>query len=215
MKTYSVTKLPANKAFMIEGDLVPNSTLVNIPDSDKRKHNFISYYVRIVSLEKAIETLSYISTSNPLPVNRGLFIAALADLIKSFDGSDKYSTLSYNKFATYNPQASKELSRFKKLRNTQYMHTSNRMTEAFAFLPVSPEGSSSVLGGVPSVIVDIEELDYVQESSCLIWVINEVRKYAVSEFDRIADYISKDYSCKSREELLAYGIVKAKPAVCE
>ncbi len=143
MKNYSVTKLPTARAFVFEGDFIPGSIPVNIPDSDRRKHNFISLYVRITDLDHALAMLSFISPNNPYTVNRALFIATLAELFKCFDGTDKYSILDYNNFAKFSPDASVEFKRYKDLRNKHYMHVANEMTEGFAFLLIAPEDSGA------------------------------------------------------------------------
>ena len=98
------------------------------------------------------------------------------------------------------------------MRNKHYMHVANEMTKGFAFFLVAPENSSELFGGVPSVIVDSQEIDYLDERDCLAWVVREAKKYAVQEFDKIADSLTQDYSIKTREELLSYGRVVPTPA---
>ena len=65
-----------------------------------------------------------------------------------------------------------------------------------------------MFGGVPSVIVDSQEIDYLDECDCLTWVVREVKKYAMEEFDKIADSLTQDYCDKTREELLSFNLLR-------
>ena len=136
------------------------------------------------------------------------FIAALTTLIKCFSGGEKYTPLSAQKFKTADKLAFKEYYRYKKLRNSHYAHQSGTMKEGFAYLTVTPEGSPVVLTETPCVIMDTYRLDYIQEAYTLRWVIDRAHSFVENAFDKLAASMMSDYSQKSRDELLQYGLAE-------
>lgn len=212
MLTYKVTKIPEIKAFKIEGDFMPGSIPIRIPDDEKLKTKFVSRFLQKNNIEHGIDALKYISTKNKTLVNQALFVFALGNLMKCFQQSAACVMLSEKKFEKGFPDIYPEYIRFKDWRNKHYLHDENSMTEAFAFLLVAPDDTGPKFGGPPSVVWDNVPVDYAKEAECLEKVMQAAWKYCISEIDETGDKLLKQYEPVSRAELLSYGPPKAKEA---
>ena len=80
------------------------------------------------------------------------------------------------------------------------------MTEAIAFLLVSPAGSENVFGGSPSVVWNSVQVNYLQEGKQLESLLQEIRKYIMSSIDKKGDSIAQEYCNCTREELLSLAL---------
>ena len=212
MRRFDPIKMNGTGAFLIEGDQYVGCTLVNIPDDDPRKAQYISYFIRLIDLESAQKYLQLVNEQNSVIANEAFFIASLTTLVKCFSSSEKYTPLSEAKFRKFNRLASIEYSRFKKVRNSHFAHQSGIMEEGFAYLTVTPNGSKNTLLETPTVITDTYRLDYIKEAHTLSWVINQAHHFVTNAFDKLAESMMRDYEKKSREELLSYGIAKGVEA---
>ena len=190
---------------VIQGDFVPGSKAVNIPDSSKKKIQFISLFLNKKDIERGIDYLNCISLNNNSVANEGLFISALAMFAKCFVNSKSRIGLDKDGFKKFSPQSSELFDRYDAWRNKHFLHDENRMTEAIAFLLVSPEGSESVFGGPPSVVWNSAPINYVQEGRKLERLLQEIWKYVVERIDKQGNSIEEDYCDCTREELLAFG----------
>lgn len=177
MLTYKVTKIPGIRAFKIEGDFMPGSIPVNIPDDDKLKIKFISRFLQKNNIEHGIDALKCISSENQGLINQALFVFALGNLMKCFQQSAACVMLDEKKYEKGFPNVYPEYIRFKNWRNKHYLHDENSMTEAFAFFLVAPDGVGQKFGGPPSVVWDNVFVDYFKEAECLERVMQAAWKY--------------------------------------
>lgn len=212
MRRFNPIKMSDTGAFLIEGDQYIGCTLVNVPDDDPRKVQYISYFIRLTDLEKAQTYLQLVNERNSVIANEAFFVAGLTTLVKCFSSSEKYTPLSEEKFRKYNKIAANEYLRFKKIRNSHFAHQAGTMKEGFTYLTLTPNGSDHNLLETPAVITDIYRLDYIKESNTLNWVIQQAHKFAVNAFDKLAESMMQEYEKKTREELLSYGIAKGVEA---
>ncbi|MCI8382612.1 MAG: hypothetical protein HFI07_12650 [Lachnospiraceae bacterium] len=83
MTTYDVFLDPVTNGLVVNGNIMPGSTAVKIPN-DKKAAQFTSYFLHKADIEAGIDYLTGISINNHPKVNEGLFIAALTMLMKCF-----------------------------------------------------------------------------------------------------------------------------------
>ena len=204
MIDYSM-QIDSQNGVVIQGDFIPGSIAVNIPDSNKKKRHFISLFLNKKDIERGIDYLNCISLNNHPIANEGLFISALAMFAKCFVSSESRTGLDKDGFKKFSPQSVKLFDQYDAWRNKHFLHDENSMTEAIAFLLVSPEGSESVFGGPPSVVWNSVQINYIQESRQLENLLQEIWKYVVHLIDKVGDSLTKDYSEGPREKLLEYG----------
>ena len=203
MIEYKVQIDPQNGA-VIQGDFAPGSIAVNIPDTNKKKKQFISYFLNKKDIERGIDYLNCISLNNHQIVNEGLFISALAMFAKCFVNSEARNGLDKDGFKKFSPQSTTLFDKYDAWRNKHFLHDENSMTEAISFLLISPEGSEDIFGGPPSVVWNSVQIDYVQEGRQLKHLLQEIWKYIVEKFDKQGASIEEDYRNCAREKLLAF-----------
>ena len=207
MIDYRISFDQINNRFVIESeDIIEGSIAVNIPDSDKRKKQFISLFLHKADIEEGLDFLHCISMDKHIQVNQALFISALTSMMKCFQSTLVCNVLSEDRFAKAYPTESKELERFKSWRNKHFIHDENSMREAIAFLLVSPESHENPLGGFPSVIWNRTPIDFLNEGRQLEVLMQALWRFAREEIDKIGKSMFEEYKVKTREELLAYGI---------
>lgn len=204
MLEYNISIDPQN-GIVIRGDFIPGSIAVNIPDSNKKKKQFISLFLNKKDIERAIDYLDCISLNNHQFANEGLFISALAMFSKCFVGSESRIGLDKIGFKKFSPQSAILFDRYDAWRNKHFLHDENSMTESVAFLLISPEGTENIFGGPPSVVWNSVQVNYVKESKWLENLLQEIWKYVVQLIDKLGDSIAKDFCDCAREELLAFG----------
>lgn len=190
---------------VIQGDFVPGSKAVNIPDSSKKKIQFISLFLNKKDIERGIDYLNCISLNNNSVANEGLFISALAMFAKCFVNSKSRIGLDKEGFKRFSPQSVALFNQYDAWRNRHFLHDENRMTEAIAFLLIAPERNENIFGGPPSVVWNSAPINYVQEGRKLERLLQEIWKYVVERIDKQGISIEEDYCDCTREELLAFG----------
>ena len=124
---------------------------------------------------------------------------------KCFVTSESRIGLDKQGFKKYSPQSKPIFDRYDAWRNKHFLHDENSMTEAIAFLLVSPAGSENVFGGSPSVVWNSVQVNYLQEGKQLESLLQEIRKYIMSSIDKKGDSIAQEYCNCTREELLSFG----------
>lgn len=207
MIDYRISFDQINNRFVIESeDIIEGSIAVNIPDSDKRKRQFISLFLHKADVEEGLDFLHCISMDKHIQVNQALFISALTNLMKCFQSTPVCNMLSEDRFARAYPVESKELERFKNWRNKHFIHDENSMREAIAFLFVAPEGCENPLGGLPSVIWNRSPVDFLSEGRQLEVLMQALWRFIQEEIDKVGAAMFEEYKTKTREELLGYGI---------
>lgn len=207
MIDYRISFDPNNNRFVIESeDIIEGSIAVNIPDSDKRKKQFISLFLHKADVEEGLDFLHCLSLDKHVQVNQALFISALTNMMKCFQSTPVCNVLSEERFTKAYPIESKELERFKSWRNKHFIHDENSMREAIAFLFVSPEGHENPLGGFPSVIWNRTPIDFLSEGRQLEVLMQALWRFIREEIDKMGKSMLEEYKTKTREELLAYGI---------
>lgn len=204
MLEYKVQIDPQN-GVIVQGDFAPESVAVNIPDTNKKKKQFISYFLNKKDIERGIDYLNCISLNNHPIANEGLFISALAMFAKCFVNSESRNGLDKDGFKKFSPQSTTLFDKYDAWRNKHFLHDENSMTEAISFLLISPEGSKDIFGGPPSVVWNSVQIDYVQEGRQLEHLLQEIWKYTVEIIDKQGASIEEDYRNSVREELLAFG----------
>lgn len=204
MIDYSM-QIDSQNGVVIQGDFIPGSIAVNIPDSNKKKRQFISLFLNKKDIERGIDYLNCISLNNHPIANEGLFISALAMFAKCFVSSESRTGLDKDGFKKFSPQSVKLFDQYDAWRNKHFLHDENSMTEAISFLLISPEGSKDIFGGPPSVVWNSVQIDYVQEGRQLEHLLQEIWKYTVEKIDKQGASIEEDYRNCAREELLAFG----------
>lgn len=204
MLEYKVQIDPQN-GVIVQGDFAPESVAVNIPDTNKKKKQFISYFLNKKDIERGIDYLNCISLNNHPIANEGLFISALAMFSKCFVNSESRNGLDKDGFKKFSPQSTTLFDKYDAWRNKHFLHDENSMTEAISFLLISPEGSKDIFGGPPSVVWNSVQIDYVQEGRQLEHLLQEIWKYTVEIIDKQGASIEEDYRNSAREELLAFG----------
>ena len=204
MVEYKVT-IDNQNGIVIQGDFVPGSIAVNIPDENKKKKQFISLFLNKKDIERGIDYLNCISLNNHQIANEGLFISALAMFDKCFVSSGSRTGLDKEGFKKFSPQFAALFDQYDAWRNKHFLHDENSMTEAISFLLISPEGSENVFGGPPSVVWNSVQINYIQESRRLESLLQEIWKYTVDRIDKQGNSIVEDYSGHTRKELLAFG----------
>ena len=204
MVEYKVT-IDNQNGIVIQGDFVPGSIAVNIPDENKKKKQFISLFLNKKDIERGIDYLNCISLNNHQIANEGLFISALAMFAKCFVSSGSRTGLDKEGFKKFSPQFAALFDRYDAWRNKHFLHDENSMTEAISFLLISPEGSKNIFGGPPSVVWNSVQIDYAQEGRQLEHLLQEIWKYTVEKIDKQGASIEEDYRNRAREELLAFG----------
>ena len=202
----------SNRVVIESKDIIAGSVPVNIPDSDKRKKQFISLFLHKADIEEGLDFLHCISIDKHIRVNQALFISALSNMMKCFQSTPVCNMLSEERFTKAYPIESKELERFKSWRNKHFIHDENSMRQAIAFLFVSPEGHDNPLGGLPSVIWNRTPIDFFSEGRQLEVLMQALWRFTREEIDKMGKSILGEYKTKTREELLAYGISKVTPA---
>lgn len=203
MLDYKVT-IDSCGTVIVQGDFAPRSIPVAIPDTSKKKKPFISLFLNKRDIERAIDYLNCISTNNHPIANEGLFISALAMFAKCFANSEARNSLDKGGFKSFAPQFAESFDKYDAWRNKHFLHDENSMTEATAFLLVSPEGSESSFGGPPSVIWNSVQVNYIEERKHLEMLLQEIWKYIVYLIDKRGASIEHDYCNKTREELLEF-----------
>ncbi len=214
MIEYKVQIDPQNN-IIIQGDFAPGSIAVNIPDTNKKKKQFVSLFLNKKDIEHGIEYLRCISNVNPHYVNEGLFIAGLSMFAKCFVATTVRTALDKEGFKIFSHSVSDLFTRYDEWRNKHFMHDENRMTEAMAFLLISPEDDENIFGGPPSVVWNSVQIDYIQEGRQLEFLLHKIWDYIAHEIDKKGDCIANDYCNCSREELLKYGKPPVKLATTE
>ena len=214
MTEYKVQIDPQNGA-VIQGDFVPGSKAVNIPDTDKKKKPFISLFLNKRDIERGIDYLNCVSLNNHQIANEGLFISALAMFAKCFVSSESRTGLDKGGFKKYSPQFAELFEQYDAWRNKHFLHDENSMTEAIAFLLISPEGNENIFGGPPSVVWNSVQVNYIQESRQLEKLLQEIWRYTVCLIDKQGDSIEKYYCGCTREELLEFGAPAFKLATAQ
>lgn len=204
MIEYKVQIDPQNGA-VIQGDFAPGSIAVNIPDTNKKKKLFISYFLNKKDIERGIDYLNCISLNNHYIANEGLFISALAMFAKCFVNSESRIGLDKEGFKRFSPQSAGLFDQYDAWRNKHFLHDENSMTEAISFLLISPEGNENIFGGPPSVVWNSVQVNYVREGRQLESLLQEIWKYVVSQIDKHGHSIEGDYCDCTRDELLAFG----------
>lgn len=204
MLEYKVQIDPQN-GVIVQGKFAPESVAVNIPDTNKKKKQFISYFLNKKDIERGIDYLNCISLNNHPIANEGLFISALAMFAKCFVNSELRNGLDKDGFKKFSPQSTTLFDKYDAWRNKHFLHDENSMTEAISFLLISPEGSKDIFGGPPSVVWNSVQIDYVQEGRQLEHLLQEIWKYTVEKIDKQGASIEEDYRNCAREELLAFG----------
>ena len=213
MIDYKVYCDPVNKQFFIESDdIVEGSVAVDIPDSDSRKNQFISLFLHKADVEEGLRFLYCISTCNHALVNQALFMSALSNMVKCFQGTLVCKQLDEKRFIKECPIAGKEFERFKSWRNKHFIHDENNMREAIAFLIVAPEGHEHTLGGPPSVVWNRVAIDYLKEGRKLEGLMEELLQYIRKRIDDMGKSMLDEYNARRREELLSYGMPKIELA---
>lgn len=207
MTDYKISFDSTNNRFIIESEeIVEGSIAVNIPDSDRRKKQFISLFLHKADIEEGLDFLHCISMDKHIQINQALFISALTNMMKCFQSTSVCSMLSEERFIKAYPLESKELDRFRNWRNKHFIHDENHMREAIAFLFVSPDGYDNPLGGFPSVIWNRAQIDFLGEGRQLEVLMQALWRFIREEIDKIGRSMIDEYKAKTREELLAYGI---------
>lgn len=207
MIDYRISFDQINNRFVIESeDIIEGSIAVNIPDSDKRKRQFISLFLHKADVEEGLDFLHCISMDKHIQVNRALFISALTNLMKCFQSTSVCNMLSEERFSRAYPTESQALERFKNWRNKHFIHDENAMRNAIAFLFVTPEGCENPLGGLPSVIWNRTPIDFLSEGRQLEVLMQALWRFIREEIDKVGAAMLEEYKAKTREELLEYGI---------
>ena len=106
MIDYSM-QIDSQNGVVIQGDFIPGSIAVNIPDSNKKKRQFISLFLNKKDIERGIDYLNCISLNNHPIANEGLFISALAMFAKCFVSSESRTGLDKDGFKKFSPQSVK------------------------------------------------------------------------------------------------------------
>lgn len=214
MLEYSVT-IDSAGVFTIQGGFMPGSVPVNIPDSNKKKKQFISLFLHKRDIEASINYLDCISLNNNYIANEGLFISAIAMFSKCFVNSASRNALDKEGFKSFSPGYRDIFDKYDMWRNKHFLHDENSMIEAISFLLLSPESSESLFGGPPSVVWNRVPLDYIQERKPLERLLQEIREYTVYLIDKQGKSIADEYSNKTRDELLKFGEPPLKLATIE
>ena len=207
MIEYKVLADDPQKGLVVQGNFAPGSIPVNIPHSNPKRKQYISLFLNLRDIEAGIDYLQCISPNNHLRINEGLFISALALSAKCFVTSESRIGLDKQGFKKYSPQSKPIFDRYDAWRNKHFLHDENSMTEAIAFLLVSPAGSENVFGGSPSVVWNSVQVNYLQEGKQLESLLQEIRKYIMSSIDKKGDSIAQEYCNCTREE---YWIVSSR-----
>ena len=189
MIEYKVQIDPQNN-IIIQGDFAPGSIAVNIPDTNKKKKQFVSLFLNKKDIEHGIEYLKCISNDNPHYVNEGLFIAGLSMFAKCFVATTVRTALDKEGFKIFSHSVSDLFTR-------------------------SPEDDENIFGGPPSVVWNSVQIDYIQEGRQLEFLLHKIWDYIAHEIDKKGDCIANDYCNCSREELLKYGKPPVKLATTE
>ena len=100
MIDYSM-QIDSQNGVVIQGDFIPGSIAVNIPDSNKKKRQFISLFLNKKDIERGIDYLNCISLNNHPIANEGLFISALAMFAKCFVSSESRTGLDKDGFKNF------------------------------------------------------------------------------------------------------------------
>lgn len=200
MIEYKVLADDPQKGLVVQGNFAPGSIPVNIPHSNPKRKQYISLFLNLRDIEAGIDYLQCISPNNHLRINEGLFISALALSAKCFVTSESRIGLDKQGFKKYSPQSKPIFDRYDAWRNKHFLHDENSMTEAIAFLLVSPAGSENVFGGSPSVVWNSVQVNYLQEGKQLESLLQEIRKYIMSSIDKKGDSIAQEYCNCTREE---------------
>lgn len=198
-------QIDSQSGVTIQGDFAPGSIAVNIPDTNKKKKQFISCFLNKKDIERGIDYLNCISLNNHPIANEGLFISALAMFAKCFVNSESRNGLDKDGFKKFSPQSTVLFDKYDAWRNKHFLHDENRMTEAISFLLILPEGNEDIFGGPPSVVWNSVQINYVQEGRQLEQLLQEIWKYIVEKIDKQGASIEEDYRNCTREELLAFG----------
>ena len=202
MIEYKVLADDPQKGLVVQGNFAPGSIPVNIPHSNPKRKQYISLFLNLRDIEAGIDYLQCISPNNHLRINEGLFISALALSAKCFVTSESRIGLDKQGFKKYSPQSKPIFDRYDAWRNKHFLHDENSMTEAIAFLLVSPAGSENVFGGSPSVVWNSVQVNYLQEGKQLESLLQEIRKYIMSSIDKKGDSIAQEYCNCTREEFI-------------
>lgn len=214
MQNYRIIQDPQNHQFIVEGNIVPGSIPVQLPDSPL-KNQFVSYFLHKADIETGIDFLNCISLNNHVRANEGLFTAALSMLIKCFQSAESRVAIDEKAFKKYAPDMAGDFARYKAWRNKHYIHDVNGMIETTAFLLIAPESHPETFGGLPSVVWNKVSINYVAESRILYEVMQSVWKFCVFKIDRLGDKIMEEYKNKPRDKLLLLQTANIKLATLE
>lgn len=201
MQDYYVYEDPYNRKLVVEGNIVPGSIAVQLPDS-KIKNQYISYFLHKADIEAGIDFLNCVSLNNHVRANEGLFTAALSIAIKCFQYAESRIAIDEAAFKKYAPNIANDFEKYKAWRNKHYIHDVNSMLEATSFLLIAPKSHPETFGGAPSVVWHKAPIDYIAESRTLYEVMQNVWRFCVSKIDELGDKIIKQYKEKTRDELL-------------
>lgn len=214
MQDYRIFEDPQNHQFIVEGNIVPDSIAVQLPDSPL-KNQFVSYFLHKADIETGIDFLNCISLNNHVRANEGLFAAALSMLIKCFQSAESRIAIDENAFKKFAPDMADGFDKYKAWRNKHFIHDVNGMTETTAFLLVAPESHSETFGGSPSVVWIKVPVNYIVEGRTLYEIMQSVWKYCVFKIDQLGDKIAEQYKDKTRDELLSLERANLKLATLE
>lgn len=203
MTTYDVFVDPVTEKLIVNGNFMPGSIAVKIPN-EKKVAQFTSYFLHKADIEAGIDYLTGISLNNHIKVNEGLFIAALTMLMKCFQSSESRGQLNEDAFKKFAPEVAECFDKYKNWRNKHFVHDVNSMIETTAFLLIAPEPCEEIFGGDPSVVWNRVPVDYLVESRSLYNVMQCVWQFIVSKIDEIGTSIHADYRDKSKDELLQF-----------
>lgn len=216
MIEYRVTLDPKNNRFIIQSDdIIKGSIAVNIPDSNKKKKQYISLFLHKADIEEGIDFLHCISADKPVQMNQALFITALSSMIKCFQTATACSMINPDTFFKKFPQEKPKFERFKDWRNKHFLHDENSMREAVAFLLVAPEGTEAVFGGPPSVIWNRVPIDFLLEGRQLETLMKTLHQFICEQIDALGQSLIDEYKENTREELLALGEAQLKLSTTE
>lgn len=206
MVDYTATFDKANNRFIIQSEAIAaGSILVQLPDTDTRKKQYISLFLHKADIEEGLDFLHYISADKHPQINQALFMGALNNMMKCFQSSAACNQLNEKRFIKAFPNESRELKRFKNWRNKHFVHDENAMRLPISFLIVSPQDQDNPLGGPPSVFWNKAPIDYLLEGRELEVLMQAIWRFIRSEIDKIGQSILDEYQAKTREELLSYG----------
>lgn len=203
----------SKEGLVIEGDFPPNLTLAALPSDYKPRKRYVSYFLHKNDIEVGIALLRCISIDKIDIINEGLFIAGLNAFIKCFQDSKARNKVNVSKFAK-EKHIKDNFEYFNAMRNKHYMHDENGMLQVSDFLMVDFDKEKPSIYNA-SVVWNRIRLDYHMEAAKLLYLMNELHRFLCSEIDKMNNNIIKDFSGKSKEELMENGIPNIKVATID